>query len=789
MTDIDVELQQRHRALYARILEEAANGGGTLVVKLIAAARLALQARLSASQDFRERDVLTESLQQLRLKEPEIRRRYPEALLEAFHNPETGRKEAQVLSGDLQFDQLELMDEVQVHESVVLARAQQSVLLAAEASLTELNTLIATAQGLLAVRPDRNPLRPAVFVNTLKTVVDQTGISPHTRLGWMAPMSSAMGKELRELYDFLVSHLNQAGVEPAGYVVTPTASAVVPGVGVSSATQAALAVGSAAQSTAVQQAPDAMDALLTLDKLRRLLSGELEPVQPATRVQAFAEQFAKDFEQAAFPALPPIADFEATVPAAFEALSEMKQTDHVIRRLEQRMVSSSGVTGAVGDALAATRQALRQRAKGVAQALSLEVMALMVDNMARDSRLLPPVQALLRSLEPALLRLALVDPRFFTDKQHPARVVLQELTHRSLAYPSADASGFADFMNDVGAVVEPLSSLEVTSAEPFEHALFMLRDSWNQTARERELAREKAVAMLQRAEQRNLVAEKVAREITQHPDAAQVPVAVIDFLCGPWAQVVAHARLSGAQAASAAEKYHALISALLWSTHPGLARKNIAKLTRVVPRLISTLREGLESIQYPVIKTSAFLEVLMGLHQAIFQSVRESVLAQDHEAKADSASAPKVPEVSLRDVESAEPWVAPEEAQASNFMELPELADALTPATAPTMQSGDSRAEQEALDVPATDHLQVGSWVDLRVEDKWVRTQLTWASPHRSLFLFTSAYGTTQSMTRRSMEKLLAVGNLKVVSMQAVVDGALDAVAKQAMRNSIDTIL
>ena len=85
--------------------------------------------------------------------------------------------------------------------------------------------------------------------------------------------------------------------------------------------------------------------------------------------------------------------------------------------------------------------------------------------------------------------------------------------------------------------------------------------------------------------------------------------------------------------------------------------------------------------------------------------------------------------------------------------------------------------------------LPVGAWVEMQVNGAWVRTQLSWASPHGSLFLFTSAYGSTQSMTRRSRDKLLAAGTMRVVAGQPVVDGALDAVVQTAMLNSLDVKL
>jgi hypothetical protein len=137
-------------------------------------------------------------------------------------------------------------------------------------------------------------------------------------------------------------------------------------------------------------------------------------------------------------------------------------------------------------------------------------------------------------------------------------------------------------------------------------------------------------------------------------------------------------------------------------------------------------------------------------------------------------------------LEEGNPWIAPEEAQSSNFMELPDLpADAPTPVDA----APQSVAVVAPAATPVEGDLSLGTWVELMTNDQWLRTQLTWASPHETLFLFTSAQGTTQSMTRRSRDKLIAQGRLRVISGQAVVELALDAVAHEAMRNSVDTTL
>ena len=773
--------------LYKASVAEAAAGGSVLMAALVNAAVIALRAREKSARDIRERDAFTASAKLLLSREQDLRSAYPKALLTAFLNPEQLKTDTPSRVAEVNFDELELMDEVQVHSSVVMARAQQTALLAAEASLAELNTLICGVLGLKTVRPECNPLRPEIYVSVLKEVVEQQNIAASVQLEWLAAMSIALGQELREMYAALSTKLKGRGVVAAGYAVRPNA-----GSGARRAlfdladapiqpTPALTPVGASTRAipkgpgVAARQMPPT---LLTLDKLRRLLAGELEAAAPAP-LQQFEQQFAQQFESGLSPQSHEHADFDATVPAALEALQEMRQVEQVVQRLEQRKQQPP----ARGDASTANvdfmRNAMRSEARGIAQALSLEVVTLMIDNIARDARLLEPVQALVAQLEPAYLRLSLIDARLFTDKYHPARVLLQEITHRSLAYRSTTATGFQAFKSELDAALEPLLTSPIESAAPFEVVLIQLQNQWQRAAKVNARAQEEAVEVLQHVEQRNVLAEKIARDIISHRDAASVPAVVIEFLCGPWAHVVAQARIAAGSGSSNADKYQALISALLWSTHPELTRKNVAKLTRLVPLLLSTLREGLDTIKYPSTKAAAFLESLMGLHQQAFRAGNQSA------APKPSSEVPAVPPVHTLPVLNDDPWVAPEEARASNFVELQELdaAGKLLASASPLIVGADTG------DAISADDLPLGSWVELQVDGQWVRTQLTWASPHGTLYLFTSAIGTSQSMTRRSRDRLIAAGNLRVISGAPVVDGALNAVAQMALRNSMDISL
>ena len=735
--------------------------------KLVMATRRSLSEREEKSRDLHARDKLIESRKLLDQLADKLRSAYPAALEKAFSEDGKSDKLQPVggaLGAKFSFDQLELMDEVQVDESVQLARSQQVVLLGADSALADINALICAAQGLKSVRAESNPIRPSNYVAALLACLTQLQVPPQIRQDWMQVMCAELGPELSRLYSGTTQRLRAQGVVAAGYAVIRTAAA-----------------------PPSRGAP--REASLTLDKLRRLLSGELDTQEKALLArepgvpgassgpQSFAERFSREFDQNEQE--PAGNDFHPTVPAAFEALTEMRQVDQVMKQIQNRKGAAPSAGANVTGGPVAVRQQLMAMARGLGQSLSLEVVGLMVENIAGDKRLLEPIAQVVRDMEPALLRLALVDPRFFSDKQHPARRLLDEITSRSLAFDSAQARGFASFFNPLKEGVDPLANQSIDNAEPFELVLSALVEVWDENALRDKLQLEKAMSALRHAEARNLQAEKVASEIRARPDASRVDADVMNFLCSPWAQVVAQARLSDTTSSVDPGQFVELISMLMWSAQPDLTRKNIPELTRLVPKLLSKLREGLETITYPSVKTSAFFEVLMNLHKQAFKP-------------ANQVSSPTQPVAPAMDTtrsqllgDDADPWVAPVEAKMSGFMEIP--ADYAKPpvvsARTPEMLNLDDLLD--AVAPPVNAELPIGTWVELLVNGQWARTQLSWESPHGTLFLFTSAFGSTQSMSLRTRNKMLAAGTLRVISSQHLVDGALDAVAQTALLNSV----
>jgi hypothetical protein len=212
----------------------------------------------------------------------------------------------------------------------------------------------------------------------------------------------------------------------------------------------------------------------------------------------------------------------------------------------------------------------------------------------------------------------------------------------------------------------------------------------------------------------------------------------------------------------------------------------------MIPGLLQRMREGLAGIGYPPELTQRFFDHLITLHK---DAVREG---RDPKVQ---AAADKAWKEESRFTDSAiEMWLDGVEVQESGYVDFPGLEtdiahvasaeaaqqEALAAAAEEAARAGlDSAGEQDAGGVRA-DELRVGTWVEIQIKGEWVRAQLTWSSPHATLFMFTSVGGTAHSMSRRTLDRLRSSDNLRVVADRPVVDEALDQVAQAALKNSLE---
>ncbi|HYF21334.1 MAG TPA: DUF1631 family protein [Ramlibacter sp.] len=705
-------------AAYRACLKQAASQAGELMQRCLRAVEASLPDRSARAADAVERQRLHEAVAALKPLEPHLLAAYPQELLAEFTRAATAPPAA---AAALSFAELELVDDEQVQERVEVLRVQQAVLGAVEAERVHLDSLVCAAQGLVTVQRERNPLGPDAYVRSLRAVVQRSPAPPQVRLRWLQYLGEALGPELARSYAQLCAFLRAEGVTEAGFKVLAQP-----------------------QTTPPTREPAT---LLTVDALRRLLGGGAQPAAPAPAGQVQG-------------------DFSETVPAAAEVLQEIRHPDAVLRRLRERE-QREGPAGSAG-----YRAALQSEVRTPGQAVALEVVSLMVENVAGDARLLAPVRDAVRALEPALLRLALADSRFFSDRRHPARQLLEEMTSRSLAWAAQDEPGFDAFMAPLREAVQALVDTHVTGAEPYAFALDTLEEAWSRDASRDRRRRERAVRSLLHAEQRNVLAARLAQEVAAREDLDRVSPELTAFLRGPWVQVMAQAQLAAAQGDADPGGYRAAVPILIRSSQPHTTPQSITRLQQELPGLVETLRNGLRSVGYPDDRIARFFDRLAQIHQQALKGQAAAGTQQGLDR--------------LLDLEGGEggAWLAPQEAQDTGYVESANGVG--RPLFEATEQAGGGRATAVPTDQPRPLELQPGQWVELMLDGRWGRWRVDWASPEKKLLLFAGAGGRTRSMTPVLAGLMADSGMLRLVASGPVLEQALDAVADAALRNTAE---
>jgi len=661
----------------------------------------------------------------------------------------------------VRFSDIQLFDTREIDESIEFALAQQEVFRSVDDILPPFSALISGLLGWITVQAHLNPLKPDAFVRALHRTLIQHVPDDAVRATLLTPAAGLLGVSLRQLYREASDWLRSQGVEPADPLGGPA--------------------GDSAASRAKPVENTVTRTLLTLDKLRRLLSGELEAGSSNAGMK----------------------DFMHTVPASFVALQDLKLLEPMMKRLAERSAQMPARAGGVSSSAATPAQVAREQtqSKQLGRRLGKEVVRMMLDHLMLDQRLLPKVRRQLRLVEPVLLKLSKSDPRFFSERQHPARQFLDRLTHRSLGYATERDDGFVKFLKSISDAVEVLAK-GAGDAASFSQVLQGLDESWARDEVVQRQRQEAAARALLHVEQRNLLARRHAEEFSERFASQKLPDFVTDFLQGPWSQVVAESQLSCLDGTGDPQGYLALIDDLVWSARLRLTRRNPVRLVRLVPQLLGQLRQGLKLIDFPEERIAAFFDELITLHEKAFESHRAAIamdgreqvdvqldidlanLIEDDphaveeqiEEGLDEVLSANLPESSLP--ESAAFWVSDDDSGGADYQGV-EAATAMDFSGKPDVAGALVNRPWSPAD------LSTGSWVELLLNDAWVRAQLTWCSPHRTLFMFISGAGLAHSMSRRTMERLGLQNRIRVVSSGDVIDSALDAVVQTALRNEL----
>jgi hypothetical protein len=814
--------------------QEALSLAGERIGYCLSAARASLEHAAHNSRSVTARQAMLDALDQFEQRRAALRLSFPQALdraiAEAVDTPSGQQPGRERKSGALPNDtELALLDDSELARFVETARLMQIVQPVVERTLTRLDSLMSSALGQPMVRPDLNPMRPEVLCRALTRVLDRQSASVEVRRLWLRHMAKSYAKELNDLYGTVADLLERMGVQKAQYYVKLTEGEARP---VMLLTDAALATpgltgyppgrggslltdipGTGTAGPEVPPAsPQALEEDLSDDEaIRRrrapapTMSELTAAGAPALRATPPEFLYSPPWAQPSDAPLPP--DYYAAIQRQLApAAAPEPPYDEVAWRDEQCRLRAMAVVDRPARAvtpqtplppqqwgeqaaspLLRERTALELKAQAIwiSQALGMDAARALVAQIAGDERLLAPIRQAVVALEPALLRLALAEPRFLDDGEHPALRFIEQIAQRSFQYNDEFALEFEIFFKPARQMVRALDAIAQPSGQDFDQNLKALQSGWQAQDQAEQQAREQGWRAMAFAQERQQLAGKITQGLSQRSDLVDAPEAVVDFLLNDWSLVIAHAQLTDVHRELDPGGYLSIITDLLWSVKWRKVLRDLARLFEIAPRVVATLRKGLEMLGQDPHELQASLDMLLRFHEPALNLRRmRSTLdpgatlrlpKEKNLVKPGELPKPRMPE---------QPWLSQRERDATGFIGdgagdagPASLAESVIPA----------RPQQEAADAQAMARAQLarlrpGCWVDLRLHQEWRRAQLTWISDRGLLYLFASHGGRAHSTTCDTLEKRLQSGHVRPLNDGPVVGRALEAIATNAGR-------
>lgn len=367
---------------------------------------------------------------------------------------------------------------------------------------------------------------------------------------------------------------------------------------------------------------------------------------------------------------------------------------------------------------------------------TIDLLSGVFDMVFHDQNIATEMKALIGFLQVPVLKAALLDKEFFFKAEHPARRLVEMLTKSSLAWDQK--KGQEDPLYQmVKRIVERVQ-------QEFDQELSIFSDvvkDFDSYIKEEEAATTQALdAPINDALKREKMGEatKAAKsEVAMRVGTGEVVAFVETFLENKWVPVLTIAYSLQDEKPQAVQSAITTMDDLIWSVKPKITPEQRKELIAKLPSILSRLNKWLNIVKWEEADRLQFFAELAECHASIVR-----------------APIPLTPEKQLE--------LAVEVAKKAAERRL-EKAAAAPPEPVP--DEFDDKIKK----------LERGTWLNFTQPDGQVRkAKLSWASPMRSLFIFTTnKKEETFQLTDEELAQRFRDNTVQAVLVDGLVDRAL----------------
>ncbi|MCU7373866.1 DUF1631 domain-containing protein [Paucibacter sp. O1-1] len=302
--------------------------------------------------------------------------------------------------------------------------------------------------------------------------------------------------------------------------------------------------------------------------------------------------------------------------------------NHAQEALQRRPVAGSGPEA---EALApqqleeikarnqAFKQVLKQAADTPAERATIEIVALLFQSILQEERIPAAVRVWFARLQMPVLRVAVSEPDFFAEAEHPARALIDRMGSCVMGFNTSAGSGVGEALErEIKRIVQVVEAYPDTGRRVFQTVLTEFEKFLDHYFENENQASRKGVSLAQQVEQRETLAIQFTIELRKMLNEVPVQDGVREFLFHVWADVLAVTAVrSGAQSDNTKAMKRAAAD-LIWSASAKVSREERAEVIRRLPPLLKTLRDGMGHAGLPSAKQDEQIRALNNSLAAAF---------------------------------------------------------------------------------------------------------------------------------------------------------------------------
>ncbi len=673
------------------------------------------------------------------------------------------------------FEGLALVNDDELSEHIVIREFAAQLGESCDEELYTLNRRVAVLLGDSEPVEGSNPLAPLIVCRALSDACATIGADGNSRLLLMRRLERHLHLELPAAYRDTNAHLIERGILPdfkRNYrrsTVLPNLpplpstapGGTAPGQGGSNAVASSWQSGGPAGSASGEG---------ILEALQRLAQARGErPLAP----QATHASNALPSTGAADSAHPPAASAQnAAIDSAAIRQFLVSSLDELrVSQLSQQSQAAPADPGqAIINEVRIVRDSDDAKALGGLASVTIDVVAMLFDFIFDDAHLPVAVKALISRLQIPVLKVAMLDSTFFSDRQHPARRFLGSVSGISVRWGrSVDEAD--PFYRKLAELVDRIQRDFASEVEIFATALAELEEFVGARDGEEETTALAAADTVLRRE-RELEAWARARKAVQDFSAGAPQPTLIDaFLAEHWVGVLQSTALNHDVDSDEWQAANALMKDLAWSVQAKKSPDDRLRLIGMLPGLLARINAGLDSIAATAAQRDAFFDALVRCHACALRGEAQAAPPPPQEAPPAEAADALLPAPDLAANSDGELFVT---RSVDNGVEVEEVE---LVGAAPIWRANDRDIFRQV------SALQRGDWVEFheRAEGEEsageivaYRERLHWISPQRGILLFSNHRSAKAiAITPEALARQVRDGNAIIVEDEAIFERAL----------------